>query len=159
MKIYHYNIVTKILAGIGAIGLLSLCFINPGWILIALFFLPFLILFSLWTLIVSTTIKIENDIIKITERKRILSDVFKFHKNNVLKAKVIQQGFVDKSTASKSQKWMPLAAFDQVQSDTKAYKKAMIAIQTKKRVIRIGQTFNEKEIKEAFNFLKVAIEK
>ena len=49
---------------------------------------------------------------------------------------------------------MPLAALDQVQSDTKAYKKAMIAIQTKKRVIRIGKNFNEKEIKSAYEYLK-----
>ena len=52
---------------------------------------------------------------------------------------------------------MPLAALDQVQSDTKAYKKAMIAVQTKKRVIRIGKTFNEKEIKLAYDFLKKKI--
>ncbi|MBL57853.1 MAG: hypothetical protein CMP61_11765 [Flavobacteriales bacterium] len=152
MKIYHYSIATKIIASSTALTLLILCFINPGWILIAIFFFPFLVLFALWTLLDATTVNIENDIVKIKERKRLFTDNFKFHKKNVLKLKVIQQGFINKT--ERSNVFMPLAALDQVQSDTKAYKKAMIAVQTKKRVIRIGKTFNDKEILKAYKFLK-----
>ena len=155
MKIYHYSTATKIIASALALTLFILCFNNPGWILIAIFFFPFLVLFALWTLLDATTLNIENDIIKIKERNRLFTDNFKFHKKNVLKLKVIQQGFVNKTERSNA--FMPLAALDQVQSDTKAYKKAMIAVQTKKRVIRIGKTFNEKEIKLAYDFLKKQI--
>ncbi|MBI35337.1 MAG: hypothetical protein CMP67_08245 [Flavobacteriales bacterium] len=151
MKIYHYAVATKFISCAATITLLTLCFINPGWILIAIFFLPFFVLFALWTLMDSTTLSIENDIIQIKERKRLLTDNFKFHKKNVLKLKVIQQGFVNKTERSSA--FMPFAAFDQVQSDTKAYKKAMIAVQTKKRVIRIGKTFNKKELQSAYEYL------
>ncbi len=152
MKIYHYALATKIISSAAALTLITLCFVNPGWILIAIFFFPFLVLFALWTLMDATTLSNKNDIIQINERKRLLTDNFKFHKKNVLKIKVIQQGFINKTERSNA--FMPLAALDQVQSDTKAYKKAMIAIQTKKRVIRIGKNFNEKEIKSAYEYLK-----
>ncbi len=146
---------TKIISSAAALTLLILCLINPGWILIAIFFFPFLVLFALWAILDATSLSIENNIIQIKERKRLFTDHFKFHKKNVLKLKVIQQGFVNKTERSNA--FMPLAALDQVQSDTKAYKKAMIAVQTKKRVIRIGKTFNEKEIKSAYDFLKKEI--
>ena len=146
---------TKIISSAAALILLILCIINPGWILIAIFFFPFLVLFALWAILDATFLSIENNIIQIKERKRLFTDHFKFHKKNVLKLKVIQQGFVNKTERSNA--FMPLAALDQVQSDTKAYKKAMIAVQTKKRVIRIGKTFNEKEIKSAYDFLKKEI--
>ena len=143
MKIYHYTVASKIISSALTLTLLILCFINPGWILIAIFFFPFLVLFALWTLMDSTTLSIKNDIIQISERKRLLTDNFKFHKKNVLKLKIIQQGFVNKTERSNA--FMPLAALDQVQSDTKAYKKAMIAVQTKKRVIRIGKTLCKRD--------------
>ena len=63
MIINHYSSITRSLGALGVTGLLTLCFIESGWILIALFFLPFLVIFSLWTFFDSTKITSDGDIV------------------------------------------------------------------------------------------------
>ncbi len=156
MKINHYSLFTKAIGATGSAGLLTLCFINPGWILIALFFLPFLIIFSLWTFFDSTCATLNDEIITIKIRNRLFTERYKFHKKNVLKLKIIQQGFINKANKLRGSDYVknPQAAFMISQSDTKAYTKAMIAIQTNKRVIRFGKPFTNKEIKLMIDHLK-----
>lgn len=153
MKIYHYNTAYKIIGSTGAIVLTMLCFIESGWILIALFFLPFLIIFSLWTFFDSTTIEYEGSIIKIKIRNRLFTDKYKLNKNNIIKVKIIQQGFIEQGQDNNS-KSPGINAFTSAPWSKKVYTKEMIAIQTNKRVIRIGNTFNKVEIKGMFNYLK-----
>jgi len=156
VKINHYSLFTKLIGTSVTVGLLTLCFINPGWILIALFFLPFLIIFSLWTFFDSTYATLNDEIITIKIRNRLFTDKYKFHKKNVLKLKIIQQGFINKADKLRGSDYItnPQAAFMISQSDTKAYTKAMIAIQTNKRVIRFGKPFTDKEIKVMVEHLK-----
>ena len=65
MKFFHYSDITKLLASMGAFGVLTLCFINPEWTLAAIFTLPFLILFGLWTILDAATVTRDGNVIKI----------------------------------------------------------------------------------------------
>ena len=156
MKIYHYHFIYKVLSSLISIAIVLFGFFNPIMLMLVPFVLVLSITFNLWTFFDTTTVSIKEDIVKIKVRNRLFSTNYRFHKSNVLRVKVIQQGFINK-TGTGSLNGIPIgsvAAFDNLQSSTKAYKKSMIAVQTKKRVIRIGKTFNDKEILMAYKFLK-----
>ena len=156
MKIYHYHFIYKVFSSLISLVIILFGFLNPMMLMLAPFILVLSITFNLWTFFDSTTVSIKEDIVKIKVRNRLFSTNYRFRKSNVLKVKVIQQGFINKSGTGNLNE-IPIgsvAAFDNLQSNTKAYKKSMIAIQTNKRVIRIGRTFNEKEILKTYAFLK-----
>lgn len=157
MKIYHYNLLSRVISTISVVTIIVGCFFHAAFFGLALFGLPFLISFMLWTYCDSTSIKTEGETILIKERKRLFTDKFKFQKKNVIQCKIINQGFV--KIAKKGNSNGPLAAFDRVQSHTKAYSKEMIAIQTNKRVIRIGRTFDDNEIKLTIEHLSHLLKK
>ena len=145
IKIYHYHFIYKVFSSLISLVIILFGFLNPMMLMLVPFILVLSITFNLWTFFDSTTV-----------RNRLFSTNYRFRKSNVLKVKVIQQGFINKSGTGNLNE-IPIgsvAAFDNLQSNTKAYKKSMIAIQTNKRVIRIGRTFNEKEILKTYAFLK-----
>lgn len=152
IKIYHYSIYLRI--GCLLYGLITpfLLQINNQISFLIFFSIPFYLIFFLWVLFNRTAIRIKNEIIEIKDRDRLFQSKYKFHKKNIILVKRIQQGFINEENRPNPHMSIDYSFYRWYK--TKAYKKSMIAIQTNKRVIRIGRTFNEKEILKTYAFLK-----
>lgn len=127
------------------------CFYNPRLIIAAIIILPVITLITLWAIFDRTKIEYIDGTYHISERSRLLSDKYKVHKSKIILFKIVNQSFINSGdettlTGRAIGKW-----------SKKAYKKPLLAIQTVKRVIRIGNHLEGDKVRELFKFIKNTI--
>lgn len=144
----HYTGFSEILSVLTLIALVLGCLYDPGWIVISIFVLPFILLLTIWTIKDKTTLEIRDDMLLVKAVERALSEEWKIHVNNIVNYKVIDQNFSNSGvnttlTGRPTSKW-----------STSAGSKKILVVQTKKRVYQIGEKLSEKDVDLLFNFLK-----
>jgi len=148
LSIYHYHIVTRLIMTSLSISFITACFIIMAFIVAAVFSLPVIIITTLWTLFDKTTITVKDNLITIKERNRVIADNYKISKSKIVKIRLGKKDFTHAGdTTSRSGK--PIGRWK-----TLAYRKKIVAIQTQRRVISLGENLNDKKVEELYNFLK-----
>ena len=131
LSIYHYHIVTRLIMTSLSISFITACFIEMAFIVAAVF-----------------TITVKDKLITIKERNRVIADNYKISKSKIVKIRLGKKDFTHAGdTTSRSGK--PIGRWK-----TLAYRKKIVAIQTQRRVISLGENLNDKKVEELYNFLK-----
>ena len=139
LSIYHYHIVTRLIMTSLSISFITACFIEMTFIVAAVFTLPVIIITTLWTLFDKTTITIKDNLITIKERNRVIADNYKISKSKIVKIRLGKKDFTHAGdTTSRSEK--PIGRWKKL-----AYRKKIVAIQTQRRVISLGENPNDKK--------------
>lgn len=139
LSIYHYHIVTRLIMTSLSISFITACFIEVTFIVAAVFTLPVIIITTLWTLFDKTTITIKDNLITIKERNRVIADNYKISKSKIVKIRLGKKDFTHAGdTTSRSEK--PIGRWKKL-----AYRKKIVAIQTQRRVISLGENPNDKK--------------
>ncbi|MDA9328903.1 hypothetical protein N9Q76_02115 [Flavobacteriales bacterium] len=122
-----------------SISFITACFIEVTFIVAAVFTLPVIIITTLWTLFDKTTITIKDNLITIKERNRVIADNYKISKSKIVKIRLGKKDFTHAGdTTSRSEK--PIGRWKKL-----AYRKKIVAIQTQRRVISLGENPNDKK--------------
>lgn len=153
LVIPHFSGFIAFLAIILLIVIIIVTYIEPVFLLLDLFALPFAILLLIKS-IIERTIIIKDEthlIIKIV--KLFGSDNYRVSLQNVQQIYEGEQLYSDKKFIRFN--YGPMG----MNTSKNVYRQYIIAIQTNKRVIRIGQEFSEEKVEEVLNYLKEKLQR
>lgn len=129
------------------------CFVNLRFIIVALFILPVVFIFSLWMVFDKIAIQKDANYLYIKIVDRALSNKYKIPLGNVKAVRFIEQQYKFKKQ-KRNALTSGMAAFTGISKDVNAGKAKVLCVQTAKQNIRIGAYLSEDKKQRLYRFLK-----
>ena len=117
-----------------------------------LFFLVPMIMLALWAALDKTVISYDDNLIQIKEVLRTFSNSYKVKFSNVTKYQITNQKLVNNYVDGPSSR-IPIPGQYGMKYTVDAGSKSMLAIQTPKRVIKIGRRMKDEEIEQVYSVI------